>query len=265
MQDFRVPSPDGFRLIDYNPADTEGLDEAGAKRLLDQNRKRIAELQNVLYAEKKQSLLVVLQSMDTAGKDPIIRDVLDQVNSQAARVTHFKKAEGEEERHDRYWRFHKALPLKGEIAVFNRSYYDDIIRQDAHGDLQPQDREHHYRQFNLFEELIAACDISIVKIFLHISKDEQRRRLQERIDNPTRHWELSESDFKERKHWDGYMRAYESIIRATHKDCAPWYLIPADNKTYRDAAASSIFCAALERLDPKYPPPKIDLSKIEWY
>jgi polyphosphate kinase 2 (PPK2 family) len=157
------------------------------------------------------------------------------------------------------------MPLKGEIAVFNRSYFDDIIRQDAHEDLAPEERESHYRQFNLFEELLSDSGISVIKVFLHISKDEQRRRLQERIDNPSRHWELSESDFKERKYWDGYMRAYESLIRATHKDHAPWFLIPADNRTFRDAAASALFRDALERLDPHYPRPKIDLSKIEWY
>src|SRR5688572_11641767 len=128
MYDFRVPSAEGFRLTDYNPADTRGVTDEAAERLLSENRQRIAELQNVLYAEKKKSLLVVLQSMDTAGKDPIIRDVLDQVNSQAARVTHFKHAKGdEEERHDRFWRYHKAMPMKGEIGVFNRSYYDDTI------------------------------------------------------------------------------------------------------------------------------------------
>ena len=265
MHEFRVPSPDRFRLSDYDPGDTGGMDDSAAERLLHENRSRIAELQNVLYAEKKQSLLIVLQSMDTGGKDPIIRDVLDQVNSQGTRVTHFKKPQGEEERRDRYWRFHKAMPLRGEIAVFNRSYYDDIIREDAHGDLSKTDRESHYRQFNLFEELLSASGISVIKIFLHISKEEQRRRLQERIDNPSRHWELSESDFKERKYWDGYMRAYESLIRATEKDHAPWFLIPADNKMFRDAIASAIFRNALERLDPQYPPPKIDLSKIEWH
>jgi PPK2 family polyphosphate:nucleotide phosphotransferase len=265
MDQFRVPSPGEFRLSDYAPGDTRGMDDAVSERTLEENRPIIAELQNVLYAEKKHSLLIVLQSMDTGGKDPIIRDVLDGVNSQGTRVTHFKRAKGEEERHDRYWRFHKAMPMRGEIGVFNRSYYDDTIREDAHGDLPDSDRASHYRQFNLFEELLSASGISVIKIFLHISKDEQRRRLQERIDNPSRHWELSESDFAERKYWDGYMRAYESLIRATHKDHAPWFLIPADNKMFRDAAASAIFRAALERLDPHYPPPKIDLSKIEWH
>ena len=266
MYDFRVPSAEGFRLSDYNPADTRGTIEVEAERMLSENRGRIAELQNVLYAEKKKALLVVLQSMDTAGKDPIIRDVLDQVNSQAARVSHFKKAKGEEEeRHDRFWRFHKAMPMKGEIGVFNRSYYDDTIRDDAHGDLEPERREKEYKQFRVFEELLSESGVSVIKIFLHISKDEQKRRLQERIDDPARHWELSESDFKERRYWDGYMRAYESVICATHRDYAPWYLIPADNKTFRDAAASVIFLEALQRLDPHYPPAKIDLNHIEWF
>jgi PPK2 family polyphosphate:nucleotide phosphotransferase len=251
MDQFRVPN-EGFRLADHDPANTHGLDEHRCEDILAKNRKRIAELQNTLYAEKKRSLLVVLQSMDTAGKDPIIRDVLDLANSQATRVTHF-------------WRFHKKIPAMGEIGVFNRSYYDEIIAADAHDELPDEERRRWYREFLLFEELLASEGIWIVKIFLHIDKDEQRRRLQERIDDPTRQWELSKKDFSEREFWYGYMRAYESVLRNTTRDFAPWFLIPSNKKWFRDAAASIIIADALERIDPKFPPPKIDLNDIDWH
>jgi PPK2 family polyphosphate:nucleotide phosphotransferase len=265
MERFQVPPADQFRLSDYDPADTRGLDDASIRRILNENRKRIAELQNVLYAEGERSLLLILQSMDTGGKDPVIRDVLNLSNQQACRVTAFKKPEGVEKKHDRFWRFHRAMPQKGEIGVFNRAYFDDIIRSHAHGEIGPQKLEKHYRQINAFESVLADSDISIVKIFLHISKEEQRRRLQERIDNPERHWELSESDFSERAYWDGYMTAYEAMIRATNTEHAPWYLIPADHRDFRDAAASMIICSALEALHPRFPPAEIDLESIEWH
>jgi PPK2 family polyphosphate:nucleotide phosphotransferase len=264
MDQFRV-SETNFRLADYNPDDTHGLDERQCSEIIERNRKQIAELQNVLYAEKKQALLVVLQSMDTAGKDPIIRDVLDLANSQACRVTHFKKAEGEEARHDYFWRFYHALPAKGEIAVFNRSHYDEPLRDDAHGDLTPEERSRRYAQIRRFEELIANERITVVKLFLHIGKDEQKRRLQERIDDPTRHWELSEKDFTERRFWDAYMGAYETALRETNRGHAPWFLITSNHKWFRDAAASTVIAGALAGLKSEYPPPKLDLSKIEWH
>jgi PPK2 family polyphosphate:nucleotide phosphotransferase len=263
MERFRVASGDAFRLRECDPADTKGETEAGSCRILDENRERIADLQNVLYAEKRRALLILLQSMDTGGKDPIIRDVLDKANSQACRVTAFKKASETEARHDRFWRFHTHVPMKGEIGVFNRSYYDEIVAQDAHGELNAEALEAHYRQMRNFEEILAANDIKIVKMFLHISKEEQKRRLQERIDDPDRHWELSESDFRERRYWDGYMRAFEEAIRQTNTEWAPWYVIGADAKWCRDAAASIVIAEALERMNPKFPPAKIDLSAVE--
>jgi PPK2 family polyphosphate:nucleotide phosphotransferase len=264
MDQFRVSKSD-FRLSDYDPADTRGLDERECEAIVDRNRQRIADWQNTLYAEKKQALLVVLQSMDTAGKDPIIRDVLDLANSQACRVTHFKKPGGPEAEHDQFWRFHKAVPARGEIGVFNRSYYDETIAADAHDELSDAERCDRYRQFGLFEDLLASEQIAIVKIFLHIDKEEQKRRLQERIDDPARHWELSEKDFTERQFWDGYMRAYERVLQNTSFDFAPWYLITSNRKWFRDAAASTIIADALERLNPQFPPPKIDLNHIEWH
>jgi PPK2 family polyphosphate:nucleotide phosphotransferase len=265
MDHLRIPDAPGFRLAEFDPADTLGMKEDEACDVLERNRVRIAEIQNRLYAEKKQSLLVVLQSMDTGGKDPIIRDVLYTANPQACRVTAFKKADRNEAAHDRFWRFHQAAPVKGEIGVFNRAYYDDIIKERAHNEMSASDAARHYGHINHFEALLADQDIHIIKLFLHISKEEQRHRLQERIDNPERHWELSESDFKERRYWDGYMAAYEEAIRATETDCGHWFIITADRKWYRDAAASTVIADTLERMNPRFPPPKVDLSSIEWF
>lgn len=262
---FQLASAERFRLADYDTADTQGMTEPECERILAVNRDKIADLQNTLYAEGERSLLLVLQAMDTGGKDPIIRDVLSAANPQACRVTAFKAAGGNEAEHDRFWRFHQAVPQKGEIGVFNRAYYDDIIRMDAHGDLDEAARKKHYTQIQTFERLLADQDVTIVKIFLHISKDEQRKRLQERIDNPQRHWELSESDFKEREFWDGYMSAYEHAIRQTHTDFAPWYVLTADRKWFRDAAASIIVREVLERMNPQFPPATVDLDHIEWH
>ena len=263
MDNFLAPKGDAFVLSKYDPSDTYGFDERTAEETLHRNQQRIAELQNVLYAESERSLLVILQSMDTGGKDPIIRDVLRLVNPQASRVTAFKQASKAEKKRGHFWRFFKEIPGRGEIGVFNRSYYDDVINRHAHDLTDQGELEERYKRIRLFEEFLTGTDTTLIKIFLHISKAEQKRRLQGRMDDPTRHWELSEADFEERKYWDGYMRAYESIIRATNVDYAPWYVITSDKSWFRDAAASIIFSTALERMDPKFPPASVDLSKVE--
>ncbi|HYI93069.1 MAG TPA: PPK2 family polyphosphate kinase [Bryobacteraceae bacterium] len=264
MREFQVLNS-GLSLAESDPSDTRGFDRAWIGSTLEKNRRRIAELQNILYAEEKRSLLIVLQSMDTGGKDPIIRDVLNRTNPQSCRAVAFKKSAGSESKHDRFWRFHRAMPEKGEIVVFNRSYFDEIFSAYAHGDVSDEQLQAHCRQINAFEYILAEQGIQIIRIFLHISKDEQRKRLQERIDDPTRHWELSESDFTERKYWDGYMRGFETIITCTNSERTPWYLIPADDRDFRDAVASEIIRTTLERMNPQFPPAKVDLSRIEWH
>ncbi len=261
MHQFRIPT--NFQLDNIDPTSTHGWAESYCEKLLAENSAKIAKLQNVLYAEAERSLLIVLQSMDTGGKDPIIRDVLSAANPQACRVTAFKKPSDSEEKHDRFYRFHKAMPAKGEIGVFNRSYFDGTIVADAHRELDAKGLERDYKRIGLFEQLLVEDEIDVIKIYLHMSKAEQKHRLEERIGNPERHWELSEADFSERKHWDGYMRAYENCIRATDKDYAPWYVIPADRKWFRDAAASVIIVGALEKMNPQFPPASMDLSKVE--
>lgn len=262
---FRVLTADQFRLGAVDPAQTEDLTEEECAATLERERNRIAELQDMLYAEGRRSLLIVLMAMDTGGKDPIIKDVLSAANPQACRVTAFKRANKSEEKHDRFWRFHQWAPAKGEIGVFNRSYFDDIVRDDAHGDLDAAARSRAFEGIRHFERLLAGQDIRILKLFLHISKQEQRTRLQERIDNRHRQWELSEADFTEREYWDGYMQAFERAIQQTHTDYAPWYVLPSDRKWFRDAASSTIIADTLADMDPQYPPPKVDVSKIEWH
>jgi PPK2 family polyphosphate:nucleotide phosphotransferase len=231
--------------------------------LLKCNQQRIAELQNVLYAESKRSLLVVLQAMDTGGKDPIIRDVLAVANPQACRVTAFKKASESERKRGPFWRFYAEVPALGELGVFNRSYYDDLINAHAHGKIGLEERLDWYRRILLFEQLLAESGTTVLKIFLHISKEEQKRRLQARMDDPERHWELSEADFEERKYWEGYMQAYQEVIRRTNVEYALWHVIPSDKSWYRDAAASKIICETLNRMAPQFPPSPVDLSKVE--
>jgi PPK2 family polyphosphate:nucleotide phosphotransferase len=260
---YLAPKGDTFKLSTYESGSTFEATEDDAHALLERNRGRIAELQNVLYAESKRSLLVILQSMDTGGKDPIIRDVLSAANPQACRVTAFKKASESEKKRGPFWRFHQELPAAGEIGVFNRSYYDDPIRQHAHDEADAKEREASYHRIVLFEELLVETGTTVVKIFLHMSKQEQKKRLQDRMNDPERHWELSSADFEERKYWDGYMSAYEEAIRSTNTDHAPWYVIPADKSWFRDAAASQIIAGILERMAPQFPPPDVDLSTVE--
>src|SRR4051794_7726072 len=188
---------DAFDLRNHHPADTHQSSEGDMHTVLKRNQQRIAELQNVLYAESERSLLVILQSMDTGGKDPIIRDVLAIANPQACRVTAFKKASESEKKRGPFWRFYVETPALGEIGVFNRSYYDDLINAHAHGRIDIEERTAWSRRILLFEQLLTDSGTTVAKIFLHISKEEQKRRLQGRMADPERHWELSDADFEE--------------------------------------------------------------------
>jgi PPK2 family polyphosphate:nucleotide phosphotransferase len=258
-------SLENFSLSLYDADDTCGLTEPECDRIVDENRENIAERQNVLYAEKKQALLVILLAMDTGGKDPIIRDVLSAANPQACRVTAFKKESSSEKERDSFWRYHHEVPGRGEIGVFNRSYFDSMIKEDAHGDLDDHSRRSRYHQIRCFEQILAEDNITLLKLFLHITKDEQRHRLQERIDDPTRHWELSDADFEERKYWDQYMTAFETAIRETHTPQAPWHVITANRKWFRDATASNLILKTLRDMDPQYPAATVDLDNVVWY
>lgn len=225
-------------------------------------RRRLIELQPRLYAEDRHKLLVVLQAMDAGGKDGTIRRVFQGVNPQGVRVTSFKAPSKEELAHDFLWRVHKAVPARGMIGVFNRSHYEDvlIVRVDS---LVPElVWRSRFEQINQFEKLLSDTGTKLLKFYLHISKEEQRERFQARVDDPEKHWKFSLEDLDKRKQWDQYMEAYEEMLRLTTTNWAPWYVIPADQKWYRNLAVVRVIVEALEGLDPQYPQPGTDLSQV---
>ena len=222
----------------------------------------LAELQERLWAENRQALLVVLQAMDAGGKDGTIRRVFGGVNPQGCRVTSFKAPSEEELAHDFLWRINKATPRKGEIGIFNRSHYEDVLIVRVH-DLVPRTVwSERYAIINSFEANLAASGTTIVKLFLHISKEEQAERFQKRLENPEKHWKFNRADLEERKYWDDYQRAFEDAITETSTPVAPWYVVPADRKWYRDWAVLSILVETMRRMDPRFPAPEEDLDGV---
>ena len=252
------------KLADWDPDDTLGLskDDEG-KRALAPTLARLDELQYLMYAEGRRALLVALQGMDTAGKDGTIRHVMTGLNPQGCRVTAFKAPSPEEAAHDFLWRIHQAAPRKGDIAIFNRSHYEDVLVARVRG-LVPKDVwSARYDQINRFEQLLTENGIMVVKVFLHISKDEQRRRLEERLRDPTKHWKLSASDFEDRKYWDDYVAAYEEALTRCSSEGAPWYIVPADRKWVRNLAVSRLLVETLEACDMKFPEPTLEVSRVK--
>jgi PPK2 family polyphosphate:nucleotide phosphotransferase len=223
---------------------------------------RLGELQERLYAESRQSLLVVLQATDAGGKDGTIRHVFRGLNPQGVRVASFKAPSHEELAHDFLWRIHKETPRRGEVGVFNRSHYEDVLIVRVH-ELVPEDtwrrRFGHIREF---EQTLVDSGTTIVKLMLHISRGEQRKRLQSRLDDPAKHWKFNAADLDERERWDDYHAAFEDAISETSTPDAPWYVIPADKKWYRNWIVLRILLETLEAMDPKFPPPAVGLDKI---
>ncbi len=250
-----------IKLAEWDPGENFGIardDEALAKNLA-----RLTELQHLLYADKRHALLIVLQALDAGGKDGTIRHVMSGVNPQGCEVTSFKGPSSEELQHDFLWRIHKAVPRLGDIGIFNRSQYEDVLVVRVH-DLAPKKVwSKRYRQINEFERSLSENRVSILKFYLHISKDEQKKRFESRMQDPTKNWKLSLPDFEERKHWDDYLRAYEVALRKCSTDYAPWYIIPSNDKWFRNYAVSHIIVSTLEELRLKYPAPTIDLAKIQ--
>ncbi|MEM9442078.1 MAG: polyphosphate kinase 2 family protein [Pseudomonadota bacterium] len=252
-----------IRIRDFDTRDKSCFpdrDEAEANATAD--ILAIAELQNRLYAEGKQALLIVLQATDTGGKDSTIRKVLGPINPQGVEVTSFKAPSSVELAHDYLWRIHQAVPAKGMIGVFNRSHYEDVLIVRVH-DLAPRDKvEQRYDQINEFERHLAENDVTILKFFLHISKDEQKERLQARLDDPSKHWKFNPNDLKERERWDEYEEAFELALSRCSTKHAPWFVIPADRKWYRNAVIARIIRRTLEAMDPQYPEDSFDASNI---
>jgi len=253
-----------IELAERDPQDTGGFKggkEEGLKAIVKLNEK-LQELQELLYAEGRHKVLVVLQAMDTGGKDGAIRRVFDGVNPQGVKVASFKVPTPEEAAHDFLWRVHKVVPANGELVVFNRSHYEDVLVVRVHNYVPKEVWSKRYEQINAFEKLLAENGTTILKFFLHISKDEQKERLQARLDDPTKHWKFSLGDLGERKFWDDYQAAYEDALNKTSTKHAPWYVVPANRKWYRDLVISTVLVDTLKGLKMEFPKPKDDLSSV---
>jgi PPK2 family polyphosphate:nucleotide phosphotransferase len=251
------------KLSDYDPDDSAGFhDKDHAEAVLQKHQEKLSDLQEMLYADSHHALLVVLQAMDAGGKDGTIRHIFTGVNPQGCQVTSFKQPTPEELRHDFLWRVHRAVPARGIIGIFNRSHYEDVLVVRVHGGLSKKELSNRFDEINAFEEMLVRNKTVILKFFLHISKDEQKERLQARLDYPTKYWKVNPSDLKERQYWDDYMEAYEDVFRYCSTKHAPWYIIPANKKWYRNVAISRILVETLSGLKLKYPKPEFDIAKL---
>jgi PPK2 family polyphosphate:nucleotide phosphotransferase len=263
---YRIDDPEHFKLAAFDPADTGGLDldKDNAKAMLEQDVERLAKLQERLYAHDRWSLLVVLQAMDAAGKDGVIKHVMSGVNPQGCEVHPFKAPNAEELDHDFLWRVAMRLPQRGRIGIFNRSHYEEVLVVRVHPEMLAHQKlpkqvvgkdiwKQRFNDIRGFERHLARNGVAVVKFFLHISKEEQRQRLLARVDEPAKRWKFSMTDIAERKLWDKYMDAYEDAIRATSREEARWYVVPADHKWFARLVVAAAMIEALETLDLEYP------------
>jgi PPK2 family polyphosphate:nucleotide phosphotransferase len=252
------------RLTKISSSDTGDFkSEDAAKAVLPRHRTQLADLQDVFYASQAKALLIVLQGMDTAGKDGTISHIFSGVNPQGCDVAAFKVPTPLEARHDFLWRVHAQVPPRGMIGIFNRSHYEDVLSPRVHK-LIPRDvANRRLEDINEFESMLTDNHVLTLKFYLHISKDEQTRRLQSRIENPKKHWKLSDADIHERQYWPQYIDAYDHILSSTSRKHAPWFVIPSDNKWYRNIAISSIIVDLMQSLKLKYPQPTVDASAIK--
>jgi PPK2 family polyphosphate:nucleotide phosphotransferase len=256
----RYRSGEGFRLADFKTGDTGDMTPKAASAELASLVPRIADLQARLYAEESRAVLVVLQGIDAAGKDSTVKHVFSGTNPQGVRVYTFKEPTPEEAAHDFLWRYHAAAPARGMIHVFNRSHYEDVLVVRVKELTEEARWRSRYDSINDFERMLAREGTVIVKFFLHISKDAQLERFRERLEREDKHYKFSANDVRERRNWDAYQEAYEDAVRLTSTSWAPWYVVPADHKWYRNLVVARIVCATLEALDPRWPEPDADLE-----
>src|SRR4051812_26467238 len=238
-------------------------DREEADKIVAKNLAKLSELQEVLYAESKRSILIVLQAMDAGGKDGTIRHIFSGVNPQGCQVTSFKSPSLLERSHDFLWRVHAQVPPKGMIGIFNRSHYEDVLIVRVHNTVPKDVWSKRYDHINNFERLLADEGTTILKFFLHISKDEQKQRLQARLDEKEKNWKFNPEDLAERKYWDDYMNAFEDAMEKTSTKQAPWYVVPSDRKWFRNWVISDTIVRALKEMDLKYPKPAEGLDKIK--
>jgi PPK2 family polyphosphate:nucleotide phosphotransferase len=262
-QRFRVTPGSHLKLKDIDPG-FEGDDETQekAKEEIAHLQQRLRELQDVLYAQRRSSLLICLQAMDTGGKDGTIGHVLAAMNPQGCRVEAFRQPSAEELAHDFLWRAHRAAPARGEVVIFNRSHYEDVLVVRVHNLVSKDVWSRYYDRINDFEKGLVENDTLILKFYLHISKDEQLGRFKQRLDDPDKQWKISESDYKERAFWDDYMAAFEEALSRCSTHNAPWFVIPANHKWFRNLAVARIVVEYMEGLKMQYPRPSVDLERV---
>lgn len=260
---FRVKPGSRVKLAEWDPGYKHGSKEdaeEGGK--LDHYGLRLRELQELLHVTDKHSLLIVLQAMDTGGKDGVINHVLGSMNPQGFQVTSFRQPTPEEAAHDFLWRAHRATPARGDVAVFNRSYYEDVLVVRVHKLAPKAVWSKRYALINAFEQELVAHDTLVLKFFLHVSKQEQLRRFKDRLDDPSKQWKISDADYSERRYWDDYVAAYEDALSECSTQHAPWYVIPSDHKWFRNLAVARIVVEQMEGLKMSYPKPRVDLKEI---
>ena len=264
MKKYRIEPDSKVDLSKWDPEDSSEFDgnkEEGRAALAYLNG-RLAELQEILYAEHKHKVLIVLQAMDTGGKDGAIRHVFKGINPQGVRVASFKVPSAIEMDHDYLWRIHQQTPGKGEMVIFNRSHYEDVLVVRVHKLVPEKVWKRRYQQINNFEKLLAEEGTTILKFYLDISAEEQKERLRARLEDPTKHWKFHPNDLKERQLWKEYLRAYEDALEKTSTRYAPWYIVPANKKWYRDLVIASVILETLKDLKMEYPQPEYDVASI---
>ena len=263
LERFRVAPGAKVKLKEIDPAFKDRHEShEDAIEEIEHYQNRLRELQDLLYAERRHSLLICLQAMDTGGKDGTINHVLAAMNPQGCRVAPFRQPSAEEAAHDFLWRVHRAAPGRGEVVIFNRSQYEDVLVVRVHKIVPKEVWSLRYDRINTFEKGLVEHDTHILKFYLHMSKDEQLKRFKERLDDSTKQWKISEADYKERRFWDDYMAAYEDALSRCSTEHAPWFVIPADHKWFRNLAVARIVVEHLEGLKLNYPKPTVDIEQI---
>lgn len=252
-----------FSIAEYDPRYTGGMTKEEALAEIVALRTRLNELQNLLYADRRYAVLVILQGIDTSGKDSTINSVFAEVGPLGCRVVNYGVPNAEELSHDYLWRYHRDMPPRGQITIFNRSYYEAVLVERVKQIVPESEWRQRYEHINAFERYLEGQGTMIAKFFLHISKDEQRERLQERIDNPAKHWKFRKNDLLERAYWDDYQAAFEDMIDRCNTKVAPWHVVPADRKWYRDVVIARALVQELEALDLRYPPAEEGLEGLK--
>ena len=263
LDELLVTPGSSVRLSSYKTNETFGWDKEWAQAELVIQLERLQALQTRLYAESTRAVLVVLQARDAGGKDGVIRNVLTGVNPAGVRVTSFKVPVGQEAAHDYLWRIHAACPAKGEIGVFNRSHYEDVLVVRVKKLVPKAQWQRRFRHICEFEQMLADEGTTIVKIYLNVSKEEQRERFQDRVDDPEERWKFRLGDLDDRKLWAEYTKAYQDAFAATSTDAAPWHIVPGDRKWARDLAVAKLLVSTLEGLDPQLPPPEPGIEGLQ--